>query len=79
MKKIILFLKKYWREAAILMMFAVLQSGISEAKKNAEYAYDTASEASSYAQEARDNAADASDEARDASNYAAEAADQCSQ
>lgn len=78
MKKIFAVIKLYWREGAVIAMFLYLNAGIIEANKNAEYAYDSASEAATQARNAYNSADKASSYASDASSYASEAADNAS-
>ena len=63
MKRFLNFVKTYWREIAVLIMFLYLNAGINQAKQNAEYAYDYAADAASYARQASDSASDAADSA----------------
>lgn len=69
------FLRRYWREIAVALMFLVLNGEVREARRLAEYAWDEASAASEYASYARDYAADASDYASEAASYSAEILD----
>lgn len=69
-EKIFNFCKQYWRETAVLLMFFLLQSQISEANKNAEYAYDSAADARYYARQAWDSADEASNNAQEAADNA---------
>ncbi len=62
----------YWREVAVVIMFLVLQSQISDVRQSAENAYNAASDAA-------DSASQASSDAQDASSNASDAADYCSQ
>lgn len=66
LKRTPIFLRLYWREIVVLIMFLYLQAGINEAKNNAEYAYDYAADASHYARNAWDSADEASDNASNA-------------
>jgi len=70
-RKILPFVKKYWREIAIIFGFLYLQSTVQEAVQNAGYAYDAAADAAYYAERASSYASDASD-------YASQAADSAS-
>jgi hypothetical protein len=69
--KIISFVKKYWREMAIVGMFLYLQSGITQAIENSQKAYDYAADAADYSRRAENYCSDASD-------YASQAADSAS-
>lgn len=75
MSKIKTFIKKYWREMAVVVMFFILLSGVNEAKETAFRAYDYAADAADYAADAASIAEDAYYAASDASDYASDAAD----
>jgi hypothetical protein len=70
MRKIINFIKIYWREIVVLIMYLSIQSKVNSAITNSERAYDYAADASSYARQAMDYASEASDNASDAANSA---------
>lgn len=62
-EKMVLFLKKYWREIVVVIMFLSILSRISDAELAAEKASRFANEAADYAAEAADAASDAASSA----------------
>ena len=74
-ERVKVFIKRYWREIAVVVMFFILQAGINDAESTANRAYRYAADAADYAAAAADYAAEARDYSADASDNASDAAD----
>lgn len=77
-RKAVPFVKKYWRELAVVAMFLVVQYQISDVNDLLKRVGKVAAIAADYADDAADNAEDAYYAASDAQSSAQEAADNSS-